>query len=354
MSRVRVGVIGLNFGRHHVRTLANMEDAQVVAVADRDMAERGELEAFASKYGAAAYRDGLEMMEKASLDAVCIGLPPHIRPPLIEYAARRRIPLFVEKPWSTDLVEGRRLAALCRQAQAPVMVGLSFRFLPAITRLRALLDGDLGAGWLLNGEYLFDWRPSPTNWLWDPKGGNGFFNENSCHLFDAVCHLLGSPLSVYAEGATFCDSPGAEVAAVTLRFPNQVSAALTLGCLGASAFQQFPRIDLVTANGQAHLAGRGHIWESLTWATRADTEVHTYAAAPEVLGSTRYTAAWQHFLDCIRSGSTPAATPEDGLQAVAIAMAVNESLRSGQRVMLDTLLHTDSTETGDGRHATRN
>ena len=34
-QKIRIGVIGLGFGRHHVRTLANMPEAELVAVADR-------------------------------------------------------------------------------------------------------------------------------------------------------------------------------------------------------------------------------------------------------------------------------------------------------------------------------
>ena len=59
MSKIRIGVIGLGFGRHHVRTLANMPDAQLVAVADRSPDLPGGLEGFAAAYGAAAYRDAL-------------------------------------------------------------------------------------------------------------------------------------------------------------------------------------------------------------------------------------------------------------------------------------------------------
>ena len=37
MDPIRIGVIGLRFGQQHVRTLANMEEAQLVAVADRNL-----------------------------------------------------------------------------------------------------------------------------------------------------------------------------------------------------------------------------------------------------------------------------------------------------------------------------
>jgi len=36
MAKIRMGVIGLNFGTQHVRTLANIADAELVAVAERN------------------------------------------------------------------------------------------------------------------------------------------------------------------------------------------------------------------------------------------------------------------------------------------------------------------------------
>lgn len=44
MNRVRIGVVGLCFGQQHVRTLVNMMDAELVAVADRSSDLSGGLE----------------------------------------------------------------------------------------------------------------------------------------------------------------------------------------------------------------------------------------------------------------------------------------------------------------------
>jgi scyllo-inositol 2-dehydrogenase (NAD+) len=181
---------------------------------------------------------------------------------------------------------------------------------------------------------VFDWLPPPGFWLWDAENGGGFLNENSCHLFDSVCYLLGDPISVAAEAASFKGSPSEEVAAITLSFAGGAIAALTVGCLGAGAHHDYPRLDVVTANGQAHLAGRDHIWERLTWALRGSDETQTLTAAPERLGHTRYTRAMQHFLDCVRNGQKPSATIEDGIRSVAIAQAVYESAHSGHKVQL--------------------
>ena len=336
MDRIRIGVIGLGFGRFHVRTLANMEEAELVAIADTNPDLPGGLEGYAAGYGAKAYRDGIEMMEKEELDAVSLCVSPAFREPLIEQAAKKGIAMLVEKPWATDLEHARRLAAICRQGDATVMTAFSFRFHPVIIRLRELMDGDLGSGWMLNGEYIFGWNPPSDHWLWTPDNGNGFLNENSCHLFDAVCHLMGEPVSVMAEGRIFMDRPSEDGTAIVIRFASGGIAALTCGGIGTGGYHEYPRLDVVTANGQAKLLGREHIWEELTWTTRDSSEVKQVIQPPEGLGNTRYTDAMRHFFACIRTGEKPSATIADGVRMVGLAMGIYESMRTGARVQLET------------------
>ena len=329
MQRVRIGVVGLGFGQHHVRTLANMDEFELVAVADRNPHVPGGLAAYADRYGASAYGDAFEMMESETLDAVSICTAPRGRNRLIEAAVAKQLALFVEKPWATHVNQAEALARCCRLTTRPVMAAFSFRYHPVIVRLRALLDDQLGAPWLLNGEYLFNWVPSADHWLWDPNNGNGFFNENSCHLFDAVCYLLGEPRTVMAAAANPMRAPSQNAAALTICFESGALAALTVGGIGVGAFHGFPRIDLVAANGQAHLAGHNHIWDRLTWATRQDEAVRSLIQSPEGLGNTRYTDAFRHFAHCVRTGEQPSAGVEEGVRSVRLAMAVYEAARTG-------------------------
>lgn len=268
MKRLRFAVVGLRFGQFLVRTLAHLDGAQLVAVADRnpDIAEG--LKAYAARYGAKAYRSSAELFANETLDAVVIATSPKPRATIIEDAAKSGIAMFVEKPWASNPDHAAQLAEICKRHDATVMLGFSFRFHPAIVRLRELMQGQLGEGRMLNGEYVFDYLPSADGWFWDPENGNGMFNENSCHLFDAVCYLLGKPISVMAEAAQFAGRPSEEAAAITLKFESGAIAALTVGGYGANAHWDFPRIDITTEHGQARLRGRHHMWDSLSWAPR--------------------------------------------------------------------------------------
>lgn len=335
MDRLKVGVIGLQFGKFLVRTLAHLDTAQLVAMADRSTEIPEGLDTYAARYGARGYRSSAEMFDNEELDAVIIATSPKARAEIIEQAAVRNIAMFVEKPWATNLEHARQLADLCKQHNARVMLGFSFRFHPTIVRLRELIDSELGAGWMLNGEYVFDFLPPAEGWLWDPENGNGLFNENSCHLFDAVCYLLGKPVSVVAEAVQFADRPMEEAAAISLKFESGAIAALSVGGYGSNAHWDYPRIDITTEHGQARLKGRHHMWDSLTWAKRDTDTVQTFTHPAEILGSTRYTHAMTYFLDGLRTGKQPNATIEDGITAVTIAEAVTQSARTGQKVNLD-------------------
>ena len=335
MDKIRIGVIGLRFGRQLVRTLANMEDARIVALADRSFDGPEGLYDYAAHYGANAYLDGEELMQREALDAVVICTSPLTRANLMRCAIDEGLAMFVEKPWATNVRHARELASLCGQSQQPVMTAFSFRYHPAIMRLRELMAGALGPGWLLNGSYIFNWQPDPGGWLWDPDNGGGFINENSCHLFDGVCSLLGAPVSVMAEASTRLHAPSENTAAVTLRFENGAVAALTIGGVGAQAQRSFPRMEVITVNGHAILSGHEHVWTELAWTTRSGDSMRTEYSNPERLGDTRYTDAFNHFFHCIRTGEQPETGPDAGVTSVAVAMAVYESARTGKKVKLD-------------------
>jgi predicted dehydrogenase len=274
------------------------------------------------------------MLEGEELDALIVAVSPKFREPILAAAAARGIPMFVEKPWAADPEHAERLAALCGEAQATVMTGFSFRFLPAVVRLRELMAGELGDGLMAIGHYVTNWLPPAEQWLWDPRNGGGYFNENSCPLFDIVNALLGRPVSVYAETRECFGSPSADAGLVTVCYEGGAVASLGVGGIGTNAFDDYPRLEVLTTNGQARMTGRQHIWDRLTWASRDDDALHVMGPPPESLGDTRYTRALRHFCDCVRSGAQPEATIADGVLCVRMASATYESARTGASVDL--------------------
>ena len=328
---IRFAVVGHRFGQFHVRALVALPGVKLVAVADRS---DHNLDHAAAHHGFKAYRDAIDMLQREELDAVSVCISPRARPDVLAAAVDRGLALFVEKPWASDAQHARNLAHIVRPSKAPVMVGFSFRFHRAMVRLKELLGGELGQARMLTGQYVFGWLPPASHWTWDPNNGNGFINENSCHLFDAVCHLMGTPVRIFAEAGRFADRPMEDATTITMSFGSGAIAALCCGGIGAGAFHDYPRIDLFAEHGQAQLRGRDHVWEHLSWARHDDELTHQLVSPPEHLGTTRYTDAFTHFCRCIRECAAPSATVDDAVRSVDVAMAVVESARTHQPVTL--------------------
>jgi len=322
---MRIGVVGLGFGVHLLHTLLTRDDCTVAAVCDH-FPERL---AGASAKGIPTFADPARMIAESGLDAVVIASAPHVREAALATAFERGLAVFLEKPLAGTPAQA---AALVERSEGQrVMLGFSFRFHEPVRRLIAETRGSLGAARVLNAEYLFDWLPPADGWLWNPARGGGFFNENSCHLLDVVCALLGTPVDVHAVGFDDGSRPSATAAAATMRFANGAIAALTLGGVGTGALHDYPRLDLACAGGQARLRGRSHMWTTLQWAERGG-EVRRLEHEPETLGRTRYSAAFDHFLGALRDGTPFEATPADGERAVVLAEAIYRSIASGEPV----------------------
>lgn len=329
MDRVKLGIVGLGFGVNHVYTAADMEDVQVVAVADNapklPQAGGKSPTEFAAEHGAKAYDDGVEMIESEDLDAVSLAVSPKYRLPLMEAVAERGIPMMVKKPFATNIEHGQRMRDLAEKHGATVMVEFPLRYMPPLVRLRELMDTELGRGYVCNGDLLIGWIPPETHGAWDPDNHNGLINENAVHLFDTVCFLMGKPAVVHAEGGSYRGSRLEDGAVLTVRFEGPAVACLVCGGLGARAFNMPTYINVSTENGQAQVTGDDHMFSALRWATHDSAEVRTESwSQPPRSHILQYSL--RHFVDCVKSGDRPSVGPEDGIIATAIAMAVRESL----------------------------
>jgi predicted dehydrogenase len=271
------------------------------------------------------------MMDAEQLDAIALAVTPKHRKALIESAGRRGIPMLIEKPWSSDVESGRELVDLCNSFDVPCQVEFPLRCMPSLKRLRGLIDGELGKGWMANGNLMMAWLPAPETQVWDPMNHNGLINECYVHLFDTLAFLLGRPKRAFAIGDSFRGSPLPDAAAAVIEFDSGASVALTCGGLGASAADGGHLLEVWTANGMARLTGAQWLPDTLEWATREDKETHLEKFhVPKRLTLMEYNM--RAFFDTVRHGVAPAATPEDGLTATAVAMAIQESIAKREPV----------------------
>lgn len=342
-SEIRLGIVGMRLGLWHASAIAKMDGVSIVAVADNVQGKLPgpniTLQEWADSLGAAAYTDGVEMIEKADIDAVDLCVSPKWRVPLVEAAAARGLPVLLEKPWGTNMAHGQAIADIIRRSNLLHMVEFPLRYFPPIIELKKLLDeGPLGRPFVVNAEIVMGEGPAkmPEHWMWDPENGNGAINENTCHVFDTICYLLGDPVSLHAFGASYHGAAPTlpDGAVANIRFESGAVASVTGGALGANALRTPTWLDVYTENGQALVTGIDHMFDSLSWGM-ADEEEPTREHWPNPPLRTlivRY--AIEEFVNGVRSGQQPESDAEAGLKALALAAAVNESVATGEPVDL--------------------
>ena len=125
---LRVGVVGVgHLGQHHARLLAAMPDVALAGVAD---IKPGRADEIAAKYGAPAFRDARDLLDR--VDAVSVAVPTVAHVDVAVPFLERGIATLVEKPLAASLQEADRLIACAEAAGALLAAGHTERFNPAV------------------------------------------------------------------------------------------------------------------------------------------------------------------------------------------------------------------------------
>lgn len=320
---VRVGFVGAgNIANHHFAQFEKIENAQVVGLFDI-VVEKAQ--AAASRFpGAKAYTTFEDMLESARLDALYVCLPPFAHDDYEIQAAKRGIHLFVEKPVRLDLAEASQVAQAIRDGNLISAVGYHWRYLDTTAAAKEVLAGKkvaLATGHWIGGFPQVSW--------WRRKGqSGGQAVEQATHIFDLARYFLGDVESVYALGFSglMADWPGYDIedaSTTTLRFQSGAIATITSSDLaprgaGTVGLQLYSRDLVVSINST-----------SLKVSTPARTEERLPVVNPTQIED-------QAFVDAVASGDSSKilSTYSDALKTLAVTLAVNQSIATGEVVQV--------------------
>ncbi len=200
LEKVKCGVVGLGIGAVHVASLARIPDAQIVAVADLDVARAQKT---AAEHGAHAYSDWRAMLDgEPELDAVILATPAKIRREPIEAIGARGLALFCEKPPAVDLKEALEISVIITAANILNTVGFMYRWSPLADILREAVRNRprLFARGVVAWP-VFDWVVkgyAPKN-LFSKAACGGPLIEQAIHFQDVLRYVTGDePQSVQA------------------------------------------------------------------------------------------------------------------------------------------------------------
>jgi predicted dehydrogenase len=144
-----------------------------------------------------------ELLARPEVDLVDCCVPNHKHEEIVLAAAQAGKHIYCEKPLSMNVAEGQRMVQAVTQAGVKSQMTFNFRFFPALTRARQLVEaGFLGNLFSFRGRY---YRSSyidpnkPLSWRLSKaiSGGGALFDLGS-HILDLVYYLLGDFDSVQA------------------------------------------------------------------------------------------------------------------------------------------------------------
>jgi len=237
-ERIGIGFIGYGLiGKRHLLDFQEQPDAELRGVAEAHTGRLNEALA-AIGTGARGHRDFRRMLEDKQIDAVVVSTPDHWHalPSMLACAAGKDV--YVEKPLTLFVREGRWMADVAARHKRVVQVGTQQRSGPHYQRVREYLQaGKLGTlssvrmqsyrnimpGYGRPADCAppadLDWEmwlgPSPEQaynpnraiyhfrWFWDYSGGQ--MTNLGAHEIDILhwCLDLKGPVAVTSAGGLF-------------------------------------------------------------------------------------------------------------------------------------------------------
>ncbi len=358
---LRYAVIGTGMmGREHMRNIALLEGAEIAALADPNVDSLAQAAA-GGRAGLAQYRDHRDLLSAGGFDCVVIASPNDTHAAVLADVLAAGKPVLVEKPLCATLDDCRAILRLAEKAAAPAWVAMEYRYMPPVERLiDKVRAGEAGRLKMIAiREHRFPFLQKIDDWNRFSVRTGGTLVEKCCHFFDLMRFMAGAEARrVYASGAmdvnfvgeTYGGRPAdiLDNAFVVVDFDNGVRAMLDLCMFAEGAYWQEQIAatgDLASIEafvpGPARFSpdGRERLSE-LVVSPRATKqpvreEIHVdpaILAAGDHHGSTFF----QHrkFLDMVRHGGTPEVTLDDGMRAVMIGQAAEESARTGSAIAL--------------------
>ena len=385
-ERIRVGCIGCGIiAGHHLSHLSDMRDVEMAAMCDAYLPRA---EKYVAQFSprAKAHQDFRRVLEDKSIDAVFICTPPHWHALMTILACAAGKDVYVEKPMTVFVKEGRWVIEAAHRYKRVVQVGTQQRSLPHYQKAATeLLRGYLGKlssirsgavrnvspGWGKPPDTPpppgLDWDlflgPAPRHphnsnrgmnnfklqtarWYWDTDGGQQ--TNMGVHEMDVILWALQvkGPTKVVSFGGRRVLDDSAEVPDTQdslFEFPGGTTAAFSYREASVGG-QPIPVLWFFGTKGGMNLSRdgfeifpdaknpEGDLPGSIRPAKR-ELAVEPLKMEPSSKVYGGMDLHERNFFDCVRSRKTPNATVEAGHYAAASCHLANLSLRLGGRML---------------------
>lgn len=166
-DRINAAVLGVyGRGQNHISSLMSLKNVQVTTLCDPDMnVLQTRQNEFNEKYNkdVSIEQDLRYVMDDKDIDVISIASPNHWHALSVIWACQAGKDVYVEKPGSHNIWEGRKMVEATRKYNRIVQHGVQLRSSPAINEAIDLMrNGYIGRVYMARG-LVFRWRPSIGN-----------------------------------------------------------------------------------------------------------------------------------------------------------------------------------------------
>jgi predicted dehydrogenase len=331
---IGVAVIGLGrAGMIHARNYAaGVTGARLVAVADPDP---GALARARADLGVDhGYGEALAAIGDPHVQAVVIATPTAHHREIAVAAAQARKHVFCEKPMAMRPQDCEEMIRAAASSAVKLQIGFMRRFDQGFVDAKARVDaGEIGA--VVQVKSITHGPSTPKPWMYDLRQSNGPLAEVNSHDVDTLRWFTGSEFRrVFALGGNY------RCAEARTSHPDFYDNVLLMasfdnsmqGMIGGAQGVKYAydaRLEILGTEGLICVGGL-HAGNVATYSTRGAHR--PLVASWTELFADAYRAEDEAFVRCVLDDQPPAASGVDGLRAVEVVNAGNESIRTGQPV----------------------
>ncbi len=325
----RIGVVGAgSLGFHHVRITRDLGNAEAVGFYDIAYDRAQEV---SSELGVRAFDTLEELLDR--VDAVVVATPTRTHADVSEVALGRGVHVFIEKPIAANLDEADRILAAAHDGGAQVQVGHVERFNAAVVAAQPYLEEPL---------FIESHRLAPFN---ERSTDVAVVLDLMIHDVDLVTSLMASPIEdIRATGIPVL-TDSVDIANARIQFQTGAVANLTASRVSMERtrklriFQRsgYLSLNLATGTGQflrlkeeLPALRDGSAAEFLRTLPGGARAADLAALVERIPLSTEPVEPLRRELESFRNaiveGTAPLVTAQDGRDALATALAIEDRI----------------------------
>ncbi len=340
--QVKFGLIGCGrIAPRHAQSLEQLTQTHLVAIAD---IRSSRAQHFFEEYGAQAYTDYHQLLQRPDIDAVTICVPSGLHAQVAIDALNAGKHVLVEKPIALNLADADAMIRTAEEKDRLLGVVLQNRYNSPMQRLRRLVD-EGGLGKLNLGNACVRWfRPQSyyeDDWHGTIAMDGGALMNQSIHHIDALQWFMGPVHSVQAYTSTLAHNMEAEdVGVAVLRFANGA-----LGSIEGSTLT-WPQnlegsVSIFGEHGSVKIGGtalnRITLWKVEGQLEQEAELLTSQRVDPPTVYGYSHREVIDDFADAIIHGGAPSTPGEEARTSLALVLAIYESAQTGREVVLSPM-----------------